>query len=753
MARSKQTQGVDFTTFAADIEETDVVEEMTGSYLEYAALTIGGRALPDARDGLKPVHRRILYSAYDNGVTPDKSFVKVARLVGATMGAFHPHGDAAIADALVRMAQDFSLRCPLMDGHGNFGSPDTGAASMRYIEARLSKAGLSLLDDIRENTVDMVPNYDGSEMEPSVLPAAFPNLLVNGSEGIAVGLSTKMIPHNLGEAVAAARHLLAHPDADVKALMKHLKGPDLPSGGVLIGMDGVVSAYETGSGVVRLRATATIDPIEGSRGRQQITITELPYGVGCERIIEAVKKGIGEKKIQGVSDIVDLSNGDGTRLVVELKAGVDAEAMLATLYKNTPMEVSFGINNLALVDGQPTVLGLIDMLSIFLNHRKDVVRRRSEFRKEKAEARLHLVDGLLIALGDINEVIRLIRAAKTTADAKVALQKAFTFSDVQVAYVLEMPLRRLTALEIETLESEARELRERIADLTDILARPERLTSVVDEELAAAGEAFATPRRTTLVAGALEEHVAQAATVVAEAKNKVDDTPIALTVEKGVLKAAEGGPISTTVGGVVLAVDTKGVAHRVNVAGVASAPKGVALATLLGKGASVVGVVADNVDVLLVCEDGTVKVTKPDYPARGESFPIIKDGAVVVHAGPVVGENIVMVTSDARLLAFPANKVNAQGRTGGGVAGMKVNAGERVVLAGTPTSEMLLVTTTDGGKGKSTAVGEYPVKGRAGGGVACHKFLRGDTCLVSAEFSPVGAKGLPPVGKRDAAGK
>src|SRR4051794_10979107 len=460
MARRKGPQSrVDLSAFdraGARVQDNPLVTEVEDSYLEYAFSVIHSRALPDARDGLKPVHRRILFSMSEQGHRPDRGYVKCARVVGDVMGRYHPHGDLAIYDALVRMAQDFSLNVPLIDGHGNFGSPDDGPAASRYTECRMSREAMHLVGELGEGTVDFKPNYDGSLEEPMVMPAAFPNLLDNGTSGIAVGMATNMIPHNLGEVVGAARWLIRHPTASLDKLMEFVPGPDLPTGGLLLGLDEVRRAYETGRGVVRMRGRVETGPLEGSRGRQAITITELPYGVGAEKVIEAITDEVRGKpitsgprrgqrqaaRLQGIADVKDLTDREnGTRLVIECKVGVNPQALLADLYRLTPLEQSFGVNNLVLVDGQPQTLRLKQLLEVFLAHRYEVVTRRSAFRRRKREERLHLVDGLLIALLDIDKVVRLIRAADNAQAAKEGLMKQFKLSEIQANYILDTPLR------------------------------------------------------------------------------------------------------------------------------------------------------------------------------------------------------------------------------------------------------------------------------------------------------------------------
>ncbi|MFZ0324459.1 MAG: DNA topoisomerase IV subunit A, partial [Actinomycetes bacterium] len=465
------------------IVDIDVADEMQGSFLEYAYSVIYSRALPDARDGLKPVHRRILYQMDDMGLRPDRGHVKSARVVGEVMGKLHPHGDTAIYDALVRMAQPFSMRLPLVDGHGNFGSPDAGPAAMRYTECRMAAPAMLMTASIDEGVVDFRPNYDGQLREPEVLPAAYPNLLVNGAAGIAVGMATNMAPHNLGEVVSAARHLIKHPQAGLDDLMRFVPGPDLPTGGKIIGLDGIRDAYETGRGSFRVRATTRVESV--TPRRKGIVVTELPYGVGAEKVVEKIADLVKAKKLQGISDITDLTDHDsGLRLVIEIKNGFNPEAVLDDLFRLTPMEDSFGINAVALVDGQPATLGLKQLLQVFVDHRLDVVRRRSQFRRTKATDRLHLVDGLLIAILDIDEVISVIRGSDDTAQARERLMSVFDLTEVQTNHILDMPLRRLTKFSRIELEGERDDLRRTIDELTAIIDDESRLRGLVSDELA-----------------------------------------------------------------------------------------------------------------------------------------------------------------------------------------------------------------------------------------------------------------------------
>jgi DNA gyrase/topoisomerase IV subunit A len=479
------------------IIDIDVSQEMSDSFLEYAYSVIYSRALPDARDGLKPVQRRILHQMNDMGLRPDKGHVKCARAVGEVMGKLHPHGDGAIYDAMVRMAQSFSMRLPLIDGHGNFGSLDAGPAAMRYTESRLAPSAMAMVDESDEDTVDFGSNYDGQLLEPQVLPAAFPNLLVNGATGIAVGMATNMAPHNLGEVIAATKHLIDNPKATLKALMKFVPGPDFPTGGEIVAKEGITEAYETGRGAFKVRATVAVEKVTARK--QGLVITELPYNIGPEKIVEKIADLVKAKKIQGISDIVDLSDGQqGTKVVVELKNGFEPEDVLEKLYKLTPMEDQFSINAVALVGGKPLTLGLKQLLQVFIDHRIEVIRRRSEYRKEKAENRLKLVDGLLKAIVDIDKVIKIIRGSEDAAEAKAALIKSFKLTDEQATYILDMPLRRLTKMSKLELETESKELKAIVTKLKTLLSSQENIKAQVSLELDEASKKFATPRRTRI---------------------------------------------------------------------------------------------------------------------------------------------------------------------------------------------------------------------------------------------------------------
>ena len=496
-AKGKKVIGPKPGEFPGKIVDIDVSTEMSESFLEYAYSVIYSRALPDARDGLKPVHRRILHQMADMGLRPERGHVKSARVVGEVMGKLHPHGDGAIYDALVRMAQSFSMGLPLIDGHGNFGSLDAGPAAMRYTEARLATAAMAMVAEADEDTVDFGPNYDGQILEPLVLPAAYPNLLVNGGSGIAVGMATNMAPHNLGEVIAATKHLIDNPKATINQLMKFVPGPDFPTGGELVGLEGVREAYATGKGSFKVRATVEINKV--TTRKMGIVIKELPFTIGPEKVVERIADLVKAKKIQGISDIIDLSDGQtGTNVVIELKNGFEPENVLEQLFRLTPMEDAFSINAVERVKGKPQTLGIKDLLQVFIEHRIEVVRRRSEFRKAKAQARLTLVDGLLKAIIDIDKVIKIIRSSDDASTAKESLIKGFKLNDEQATYILDMPLRRLTKMSKLELENEQKELAKTIAALVALLKSEENIKKQVSDELTAVGKSFAIPRRTRI---------------------------------------------------------------------------------------------------------------------------------------------------------------------------------------------------------------------------------------------------------------
>jgi DNA gyrase subunit A len=704
--------------FEENIVDIDVTEEMRGSYLEYAYSVIYSRALPDARDGLKPVQRRILYLMNEMGLRPDRAHVKCAQVVGAVMGRLHPHGDSAIYDALVRMAQPWAMRVPLIDGHGNFGSlgGDDAPAAYRYTECRLTEAAMAMVAAIDEETVDFVPNYDGSEQQPDVLPSGIPNLLVNGTAGIAVGMATNMAPHNLTEVIAAARYLLKHPDASLGQLMKYVPGPDLPTGGQIVGLDGVREAYETGRGIFKTRATAKIEQLNARK--TGIVVTELPYGVGPEKVVTRIKDLVQAKKISGISDLKDLTDRNrGLNLVIEVRAGFNPEGVLAELYRLTPMEETFGINNVALVDGQPQTLGLRELLSIYIEHRLDVTRRRSEFRRKKRQDRLHLVDGILIALLNIDEVIQVIRTSDDSAAAKQRLCQVFDLTEIQAQYILDTPLRRLTRFDKLELEREQETLRAEIAELTEILEHEDKLKDLVSGEMADVAKKFGTPRRTVLMeAGAAVtaavplEVTDDPCLVVLSATGLLSRIPLESHSDservRGFAAPAAGIPkgtgaadlvacsVATTARATIGAVTSAGRMIRVSVieipastsagAGTLSAGHPVAeFVAGLADGETVLALASldggDASGVVLGTASGVVKRVQPDYPANRDEFELItlKDDDRVIGAAYLTGDDaeLVFITSDAQLLRFAADSVRPQGRPAGGMAGVRLTDG------------------------------------------------------------------------------
>jgi DNA gyrase subunit A len=771
--RSSQTPPPE--DFEERILDIDVVDEMQGSFLEYAYSVIYSRALPDARDGLKPVHRRVLYQANEMGLRPERGYVKSARVVGEVMGRLHPHGDASIYDTLVRMAQPFSMRIPLIDGHGNFGSlgNDDPPAAMRYTESKLTAASMAMVESIDEDTVDFNPNYDGSEQEPGVLPSAFPNLLVNGATGIAVGMATNMPPHNLGEVVAAARHLIKHPGADLDTLMRFIPGPDLPTGGRITGLGGIRDAYENGRGTFKIRAKVSVEDV--TPRRKGLVVTELPYTVGPEKVISKIKDLVNAKKLQGISDIKDLTDrSHGLRLVIEVKNGFVPEALLEQLYRLTPLEESFGINNVALVDGQPLTLGLKELLEVYVDHRFEVVRRRSDFRRRKRQERLHLVEGLLVALLDIDAVIAVIRGSDNTAMAKERLMERFSLSETQTVYILDTPLRRLTRFDQVELEAEQDKLHSEITELTEILESDTVLRKVVSDELAAVAKKFGTERRTVLLE-------AGAAAVAAVPLEVADDPCRVLLSSTGLLARtadaeppadADGGrsrhdvivsAVAATARADVGAVTSAGRVLRLPVIDLPSLPPSSTAPNLSG-GAPVSEFLRLDADekvlalttldesspgLALGTEQGIVKRVVPDWPENKDEFEVItlKDadrlvGAVELRTGE---EELVFIATDAQLLRFQASQVRPQGRPAGGMAGIKLSEGAKVLsfTAIDPSADALVVTvagstadTLEGlgglGTAKATPFDQYPRKGRATGGVRCQRFLKGEDALVLA---------------------
>ncbi len=786
------------------IEDVDVAAEMQGSFLEYAYSVIYSRALPDARDGLKPVQRRILFQMADMGLRPDRGHVKSSRVVGEVMGKLHPHGDSAIYDALVRLAQPFSLRVPLVDGHGNFGSLDDGPAAPRYTEARLASPALALTENLDEDVVDFVPNYDGQFQQPEVLPAAFPNLLVNGASGIAVGMATNMAPHNLIEVVEAAIHLLDNPSATVDELREFVPGPDFPSGGIIVGMDGIKDAYEKGRGSIRTRAKVSIESI-GPR-RTGLVVTELPYLVGPERVIEKIKDAVTAKKLQGIADVTDLTDRHkGLRLVIGIKTGFDPQAVLDQLYRLTPLEDSFGINNVALVNGQPQTLGLKEMLSVYLEHRIQVVTRRSRHRLGKRRDRLHLVEGLLVAILDIDEVIQVIRSSDDGEGARLRLMEVFDLSELQAEYILELRLRRLTKFSRIELEKEQAELLAEIAQLEELLSSEALVRRQVAVELNAAAEQFGTPRRTML----LNAGPAPTRTAKKDVDLQIADAPcrVFLSATGRMVRAeldpgAPGGGIvppqrrskhdavrawvDTTTRGDLAILTSAGRLVRFSPVDLPSVP-GNSVQLSVGIAASQYASLAPRESIVTILpltegpvaigtEGGVVKRVATSEIALRDEIELIalKSGDQVVGAAPAPdGSELVFVASDAQLLRFDAASVRPQGRAAGGMAGIRLAPGARVIAFGVVTDptgvevitvagNSMALAGADAGSGKVSDFSEFPPKGRATGGVRAHRFLKGEDALtlswVGVDARAVGADGsmraLPENGaKRDASGQ
>ncbi|AOP01326.1 DNA gyrase/topoisomerase IV subunit A [Bifidobacterium longum] len=862
--RKPSAQTYDPRTVKEHIVETPLNEEMSKSFLEYAYSVIYARALPDARDGLKPVQRRIVYQMGEMNLTPDRPYMKSARVVGEVMGKLHPHGDSAIYEAMVRLAQPFAMRLPLVDGHGNFGSLDDGPAASRYTEARLGPAALGMNADIDEDTVDFTPNYDNKLKEPTVLPAAIPNLLVNGGSGIAVGMATNLATHNLGEVVNAAKFLMAHSDATLEQLMRYVPGPDWPTGGTIIGRDGIREAYATGRGTLTTRAATHIEHVTARK--QAIVVTELPYMVGPEKVIERISDGVKNRKLEGISGAFDLTDRhNGTRIVIEIKTGFDPHAVLVQLFKHTPLQDNFAMNNVALVEGRPHTMGLKEMLQVWVDHRRVVIRRRSEYRKKKALERLHLVEGLLLAMLDIDEVIQVIRTSDDADAAKSRLMVVFDLDEVQAQYILDLRLRRLTKMNRIELEAERDDLKKRIEELTRILASAEALDQVVTDEMDEAVAKWGSPRRTVLLDpdDTLTPVVAQGAGASGVSKSALEAVKAATTIssaEADVAAAAAAakktGEQSTLTGALkiedepcVVMMSATGLiarttpsamdvfnarstsderlrddqittifetstratyglvtsAGRLVLAHVVDLPALPATATLSLKG----GVQADELigmtestdpirgervitaiameqptsgktsakdesedggaaeakplpSLAIGTRNGVIKRWNREAPTTMDSWPVIdlKDGDEVVFAAVAEDDDrLVFISSDSSLLTFEAKNVRPQGRTAGGMAGIKLAEGARVaafnvVPAGkvawtyeegenglTSGSGAVVLTVagdsdalpgTENGAAKVTPLEMYPTKGRATGGVRSQRFLKGQNTLILA---------------------
>jgi DNA gyrase subunit A len=732
----------------SNLVPVNIEDEMRRSYVDYAMSVIIGRALPDVRDGLKPVHRRILYGMRDMGLASNRAYRKCAKIVGEVMGNYHPHGDGPIYDTLVRMAQDFSYRYTLVDGQGNFGSVDGDPpAAMRYTEARMAPMAEALLDDIDKDTVDFVPNYDEEREEPSYLPSRIPNLLVNGSGGIAVGMATNMPPHNLTEICEAVVHLIEHPEAGIKEIMEMVPGPDFPTGGYIYGRAGIRQAYHSGRGQITMRAKAEIERM--SKDRDAIIITEIPYQVNKARLIEKIAELVTDKRIDGISDIRDESDRHGMRVVVELKRGEQSSIVLNNLFKLTPMQSTFGVINLSIVNGQPRVLNLMELLRNFIEHRVDVVRRRTQYELRQAEARAHILEGLHKALDHIDAIIKLIRAAKTSAEAREGLIREFEFTEIQAKAILEMQLQRLTGLERQKILDELAELRARIADLKEILASDEKLRQVIIRELREVQKKYGDERRTQLMDEEgeinIEDLIAEEDVVITVSRSGyLKRTP--LSVYRNQVRGGKGRIGMRTrdedavtkvfvanTHSYMLVFTDRGRLYWLKVyeiPDVGSAGKGKALVNManLLPGEEVRALLsvkefAANVFVIMATRKGTVKKTSLENfsnpSARGIMAMGVSDDDELIAAELLSGDETVFIgTHDGMCIRFHHSDVREMGRQAFGVIGIRLDENDYVVamIACTSEEEMVL-SVTEGGFGKRTVVEEYRAQGRGGKGI------------------------------------
>ncbi len=740
-----------------------IEEEMKDSYIEYAMSVIVGRALPDVRDGFKPVHRRVLYSMFDQGVTPDKPHKKSARVVGDVLGKYHPHGDSAVYGTIVRMAQDFSLRYPMVDGHGNFGSVDgDGAAAMRYTEVRMSPLALEMMRDLNKDTVDFMPNYDGDDEEPVVLPARFPNLLVNGSSGIAVGMATNIPPHNLCEVIDGVCHLIDNPYADIDELLQFIKGPDFPTAGLILGKEGFKAAYRTGRGTVKMRARAVIEQMSG--GKQRILVTEIPYQVNKAKLIERIAELVRDKKIEGVADLRDESDRDGMRIVIELKRETNANVLLNQLYKHTQMQESFGMIMLALVNGVPQVLNLKQILQYYIDHQKDVVTRRCRFDLAKAEARAHIVEGLRIALDNIDQVVATIRAAKSTEEARTNLMSRFGLSEKQAQAILEMRLRALTGLERDKLEEEYLELIKTIAHLTEILENERLLLYLIKEEIVAIKEKYGDERRTVIVRdeGELaDEDLIAEEDMVITISNSGYIKRIPADTYRQQRRGGKGVTAMTTkqedfvnklfitsTHHYLLFFTNLGKVYRLKVHELPEAgrtAKGTALVNLLSlNGGEEVNAVIPvkeyeaGLYLFMATRNGIVKkslLTEYDTNRSGGLAAInLDEGDELIGVKLTKGdEEIILSTSGGLAIRFPEEDVRPMGRVTRGVRGIRLNEGDFVVSMDTVQDDAELLVVSEKGYGKRTPLDEFRQTHRDGKGIYTLKCNEKTGHLVAIE--------------------
>jgi DNA gyrase subunit A len=744
----------------ARIRPIEIEREMEDSFLEYAMSVIVSRALPDVRDGLKPVHRRILFSMYDSGIRPGTPFRKCARVVGDVMGWFHPHSNDAIYDALVRLGQDFSQRYPLVEPQGNFGSVDDPPAQMRYTETRMAQIAMHLLESIDEETVDFVDNYSGERQEPSVLPSRFPNLLVNGSTGIAVGMATNIPPHNLTEIIDATLHKVDVPEATALDLLQYVNGPDFPTGALIVRTPGIRDALLTGRGSVRMRAVTEI--VETKRNRLAIVVTEIPYQVSIDRVMSKIADLVKDKTVQGIADLRNETNKDGIRMVIELKRDANPQVVLNLLYKHTQLEDSFGVNAVALVDGVPRTLNIAEMIGYYIDHQLEVIERRSIYRLKKAEARAHIVEGLLIALDNIDEVVRIIRGSADVDTARRTLMERFALSEIQANHILDMPLRRLTALETDKLRQEYDDLQEVIADLESILDSEERRRSILSEELRAIQDRFGDKRRSRIIADegdlSLEDLIADEELVVTASEAGYVKAVLADTYRrqgrggrgvKGADLRAEDvitHVLHTSAHAYLLFFTNRGKVYRIRAHQLPRkerTAKGVLVQSVLPLDPDEkIEAIIDTRDYeshkYLVCftRKGQVKKTKfSDYDSRNQVLVAISlaDDDEVVAVRPTSGDtDLVMVTRNAMAICFSEEDARPMGRDTRGVRGIRLREGDEVVSAATVTEGEEILILTSGGYGKRTAMSQFPKQKRGGIGVKAMKLTRVRGGLVAA---------------------
>jgi len=756
--------GRDETLFEEAFEPIEIQEEMERSFLDYSMSVIVSRALPDARDGLKPVHRRILWGMHDLGARPDRPTIKCARVTGDVMGKYHPHGDSAIYDALVRMGQNFSLRHPLIHPKGNFGTPDDPPAAARYTECRLAEIAMAMLDGIDEDTVDFVDNYSGEFQEPSLLPARFPNLLVNGSQGIAVGMATNIPPHNLGEVIDATNHLIDHPDATPDDLMQFIKGPDFPTGALMMGRQGILDAYRTGRGSIRLRAVAEIE--EGKRN-DMIVVSKLPYQVSPSQVLVKIKELVDSGELTGIADINNASAGEDIRLEIKLKKDAPALVILNNLYKRTPLQTNFAVNTVALIDGVPRTLNLVQALQAYIDHQVNVIRRRSEFRLAKAKAREHIVEGLIKALDMIDAIIALIRASENTPAAREGLMgEGFEFSEIQANHILDMQLSRLTRLGRSNLEEELAELRQTIAELEAILNDEGKLRSVIKEELGEVRDKHASDRLTELTHDPGEMNL----------EDLIDDEELVVTYSAaGYIKTVQadafrtqgrGGRgvtgaklrdddvvievVSTTAHAYLLFFSNRGKVYRLKAHEIPMkdrTARGTAMVNLLPlQPDEKIQAIIDTRDyetsrfLFFATKNGQVKKTKfTEYDSSRRDGLIainLKDGDELVRVVQTSGhDDIFLVAAGGQTVRFSEDAVRAMGRSAAGVRGMKLRDGDEVVSCAVTRDDADILIVTEAGYGKRTKLDKYPVKGRGTMGVKGIKLIgRKGATVVAARM-------------------